>query len=409
MTDRLYLFDDARAREWEPFALTRPAAELVFGAMRLWRRATRAWGVEYGGHLAASHLVGFREEGGPSALTTEDIGGRGTRILVSSRAVVRSPPRELPRAAAELFVDGVRIGWSLPEGTPLPHPRFLAHPGTAPRAKERLDLDGFVLEHLWDLLARGPGQLRRDLDASAADIRLRTPGSDLPAGVHLLGDGVLGLGDGTIVEPGTVLDTESGPILLGPGVRVKGPGRLGGPLFVGPGSTILGGVVSGSYVGPACKVRGEIENSILLGYDNKAHDGFLGHAMLGRWVNLGAATNNSDLRNDHRAVRVHTGEGGVSSGLAKLGCFLGDHVRTGIGTLLGTGAVVGAGCNLFGDRGPVDYRRPFRWGAAPDAPAFRVDRFLDAATRMMSRRGVGLTPDMRALLERAWLSVAGTE
>lgn len=430
MTDRLYLFDDARAREWEPFALTRPAAELVLGAMRFWERATLGWGVEYGGHLAAPHLAGFREEGGPRALTADDVGTRGRRILVSSRAVVRGPPRELPSVPAELCVEGARVGWSLPGGAPLPHPRYLAHPAAAPRMKARLELDGFVLEHLWELPARAPDQLRRDLEegrvtsSSPAAAAGATPGgaapagdgppghpprSVLPAGVHLLGDGPVSLGRGTVVEPGVLLDTESGPIVLGEGVRVRGPGRLVGPLYVGPGSTILGGVVSASYVGPACKVRGDIENSTLLGYDNKAHEGFLGHALLGRWVNIGAATNNSNLRNDYRAVRVHTSKGAVSSGLVKLGCFLGDHVRTGIGTLLGTGAVVGAGCNLFGATTPVRYRPPFRWGAARDAPLFRVDRFLDAATRMMSRRGVTLTPEMRALLERAWLSVAGTE
>lgn len=429
MTPLLYLFDDARARQWEPFALTRPAAELVLGALRLWERATRAWGVEYGGHLAAPHLAGFREDEGPRALAASDVGKRAHRILVSSRAVVRNPPRELPPVPAELCLEGARVGWSLPAGAPLPHPGDLADAAATSRMDERLELDGFVLEHVWELVARTPTQLREDLEGGMFTPPASVPGagtavrhprangnhtaippqSSLPSGAHLLGDGLLTLNSGSVVEPGVLLDTSPGPIVLGEGVRVFGPARLEGPLYVGPGSTILGGKVSASYAGPACRIRGDIEKSVLLGYDNKAHDGFLGRSYLGRWVNLGAMTTNSDLRNDYRDVRVQTSDGAVPSGLTKLGCFVGDHVKTGIGTLLNTGAVIGAGCNLFGGAAPTSQLPPFRWGATRDAPLFRLDRFLDTAARVMNRRGVPLTPGMQAVLERAWLSVAGAD
>ena len=430
MTTRLYLFDDARARQWEPFALTRPVAELVLGALRFWERASRAWDVEYGGHLAAAHLAGFREDEGPTALAASEVSSRNHRILVSSRAVVRDPPRQLPPVPAALCIDGTRVGWSLPAGVPLPHARHLADPAAAPRTGIRVELDGFVLEQVWELVARTAGQLREDLEAAAlTPLPAAPPGgtaerragahpdhpaippsrSSLPAGTHLLGDGPITLGPGAAVEPGVLLDTRPGPIVLGGDVRVCGPARLEGPLYVGPGTTILGGRVCASYVGPACKIRGDVEKSVLLGYDNKAHDGFVGRSYLGRWVNLGAMTTNSDLRNDYREVQVRTGEGAVPSGLFKLGCLVGDHVKTGIGTLLNTGAVIGAGCNLFGARTPTRHLPPFRWGTAPDAPHFRLDRFLDTTARVMNRRGVRLTPEMRAVLERAWLRVAGSD
>ena len=430
MSARLYLFDDARARRWEPFALTRPAAELTLGALRLWERAIRAWGVEYGGHLAAAHLAGFREDEGPGALAASDVASRFHRILVSSRAVVRRSPPELPSVPAELCIGGTTVGWSLPSGTPLPHPRHIADPAAAPRTEAALELDGFVLEHVWELVARTPRQLREDLEdgvfpplasapASGGGLQVTAAGGDgppippsrsrLPPGAHLLGDGLFLAGPATALEPGVLLDTRPGPIVLGRDVRVCGPARLEGPLYVGAGSTVLGGRVCASYVGPACRIRGDIEKSVLLGYDNKAHDGFLGRSCLGRWVNLGAMTTNSDLRNDYRDVRVHTAEGAVSSGLTKLGSLVGDHAKTGIGTLLNTGAVIGAGCNVFGAAVPQSYLAPFRWGATPDAPPFRLDRFLDTAAHVMSRRGVRLTPEMRAVLERAWLSVAGSD
>ncbi len=430
MTARLYLFDDARARRWEPFALTRPVAELVLGALRLWERASRAWGLRYGGHLAPARLAGFREDEGPMVLDGTEVDGRAHRILVSSRAVARDPPQALPPVPADLRIDGTRIGWSLPAGAPLPDPRALADPATAPCAEAALELDGFVLENVWELVARLPAQLREDLEAGrrappgavslgGGDGRRPVAGDGdpamppsrppLPPGAHLLGGGLLTVGPGTMVEPGVLLDTNPGPIVLDEGVRVCGPARLEGPLYVGAGSTILGGRVGASHVGPACRVRGDVEYSVLLGYDNKAHEGFLGRSYLGRWVNLGAMTTNSDLRNDYREVRVRTGAGAVPSGLTKLGCFVGDHVKTGIGTLLNTGAVIGAGCNVFGGTGPTHNLPPFRWGATPDSPPFRLDRFLDATTRAMSRRGVPLTPETRAVLERAWLRVARGE
>lgn len=430
MTTRLFLFDDARARQWEPFGLTRPGAELVLGALRIWERAARAWGVQYGGHLAAAHLAGFREDGGPRALDATDVGTRGHRILMCSRAVVQDPPRSLPEVPTALYIDGGRVGWSLPPGAPLPHPRDLADPAAAAGTEARLELGGFVLEQVWELVTRTPAQLREDLEAgmvaspspgaasgattggaSAAGDRpgAPLPRSSLPPGVHLLGDGLISLGPGTTVEPGVLLDTARGPIVLAEGVRVRGPARLEGPLYVGRDSTILGGTVSASHVGPVCRIRGDIAKSVLLGYDNKAHEGYLGRACLGRWVNLGAGTTNSDLRNDYRDVRVHTDGGAVSSGITKLGCFLGDHVKTGIGTLLSTGAVIGAGCNVFGGGAPINSLPPFRWGAAPDAPLFRLNRFLDTATQVMNRRAVPLSPDMRAVLERAWRRAAVPE
>ena len=178
--------------------------------------------------------------------------------------------------------------------------------------------------------------------------------------------------------------------------------RLEGPAFIGPDTTILGGVLSEVSIGPVCKVRGEVECSLILGYTNKAHDGFLGHAYLGRWVNLGALTTNSDLKNNYGPVRVGGADGPVETGLMKVGCFLGDHVKTGIGTLLNTGTVVGAGSNLFGGEMPPTYVPPFSWGNGTKLTEFRLERFLEVATQAMGRRGMELDAEMEALLRRAW-------
>ena len=157
--------------------------------------------------------------------------------------------------------------------------------------------------------------------------------------------------------PGTV------GIRLDDGVEVRAGARLAGPVHAGVGSRLLGGPFDAVSAGPRCYLRGEIEETVVLGYTNKAHDGFLGHAYLGSWVNLGAMTTNSDLKNNYGSVRLGDRDGEIETGLIKLGCLIGDHVKTAIGTMLNTGTVVEAGANLFGDSRPPKWIRAFAWGA----------------------------------------------
>jgi hypothetical protein len=153
--------------------------------------------------------------------------------------------------------------------------------------------------------------------------------------------------------------------------------------------------------GPVCKLRGEIADSVFVGYANKAHDGYLGHALVGRWVNLGAGTTNSDLKNSYGNVRVQLPHERVSTNLMKVGVFLGDHVKTGIGTLLTTGGVVGAGSNVFGG-GPAAprYLPAFSWSSAAGVEPFRFDKFVEVAQAAMARRGHTLTPGVEDVLRR---------
>jgi hypothetical protein len=146
---------------------------------------------------------------------------------------------------------------------------------------------------------------------------------------------------------------------------------------------------------------------VLVAYVNKAHEGYLGHALVGRWVNLGALTTNSDLKNNYSTVTVWTPDGDVDTEQIKIGCYLGDHVKTGIGTLLNTGTVVGAGSNIFGGAMPPVAVPPFSWGSGSDLTEYRLDKFLETAERVMARRDVTLTAGMRQVLKAAWSATAG--
>jgi UDP-N-acetylglucosamine diphosphorylase/glucosamine-1-phosphate N-acetyltransferase len=193
-----------------------------------------------------------------------------------------------------------------------------------------------------------------------------------------------------VVEPHVVFDTTTGPIYIGAGSHVHAFTRLVGPCYIGRNVTVMGGDISGCSIGDVCKVRGELSSTIFLGHSNKGHDGFVGHSYLGRWVNLGAGTITSNLKNTYGSVALWTPSGIRDTGLQFLGTMFGDHVKTGIGLRLTTGTVLGMGANVYGNMPPKAVA-PFSWGDAPDYVVYRADKFLETAARMMSRRHVALT------------------
>jgi len=399
----LVLFDDERARAWTPFTVTRPAGELLFGCLTLRERAEHFWGEACVGHLVDPRLEGFDEPGAAPVVKADtldsaaDLGAGSPRIFFSSRAVpdfVPAPPLHEP---AILTMEGQIVGWVLPPGAASPDENDLLKPDGSAMDFPEVEIPGRVLSNIWDLMA-GSG------DRVSSDVPVLFPESrfTLAEGVHVSGAERVSLGDHVHLEASVHLDASDGPIRLSDGVHVSAFTRLAGPAFVGPDTHVLGGSLGNVTIGPACRVRGEISSAVLLGYVNKAHEGYLGNAYVGRWVNLGALTTNSDLKNNYSTVRVHTTEGSVDTGLIKVGCFLGDHVKTGIGTLLPTGCVVGLGSNLFGGVMAPPHVPPFSWGTGEHLEEYDIERFLDTAAMAMSRREVSLEKGGRALLQRAW-------
>jgi UDP-N-acetylglucosamine diphosphorylase / glucose-1-phosphate thymidylyltransferase / UDP-N-acetylgalactosamine diphosphorylase / glucosamine-1-phosphate N-acetyltransferase / galactosamine-1-phosphate N-acetyltransferase len=418
----LVLFDDAVARRWRPFTLTRPAGELLFGTCTLRARAERVLGLECIGHLAAPHLADYEEHDAPGVLdalpTDRDV------LLLCSRAVPAwTVARPRPGGAPGLVtVGGVACGWYAPAGSTVPAallrgwleegvngPReAAAGPGAdaviavarvpasaPPGAAPALRLEGQVLERLWQLIHGNGGQIARDVSALCGEE------AALPLYVHQLGAGGVYVGEGVELEPGVVLDTRAGPVWIDDGAIVQAYTRLAGPAYLAPGAHLLGGRFCDLTAGPHCRLHGEVEASVILGYTNKAHEGFLGHAYLGRWVNLGAFTTVSDLKNNYHPVRIWTPDGEVDTGELKMGPLLGDHVRTGIGLLLNTGTVVGAAANLFGSVMPPKHVPPFSWGEGEELVDYAVEKFLETTEIAMSRRNVQLTPRLKAQLRTA--------
>jgi len=200
---------------------------------------------------------------------------------------------------------------------------------------------------------------------------------------------------------GTVLDAADGPIIIEEGVRIFPHATIMGPAIIGKDSLIKIGakIYEGTSIGPVSKIGGEVENSIVLGYSNKQHDGYLGHSYLGEWVNLGADTNTSDLKNDYSPVRVTIEEEEFNTHSLFVGLLIGDHSKSAINTQFNTGTVVGVSCNVFDSGFPPKWIPNFSWGGAQGFVNYRSDKALLVAETVLNRRKKQLTHAQRTLLQ----------
>jgi UDP-N-acetylglucosamine diphosphorylase/glucosamine-1-phosphate N-acetyltransferase len=276
-----------------------------------------------------------------------------------------------------------------------------------------VEAGGVVIRRPWELVERNAAQLRRQF-ADRVPPRLG-PWSRLgwrPEGTIVLGSAEQLLIDPDArIEPQVVFDTTRGPITVAAGAVVQTFSRLDGPCHIGAGTHVYGGarLRGGVTLGPHCRVGGEVECSIAQGYSNKYHDGFLGHSYLGAWVNIGAGAQTSDLRHDYCEVSVRVRGDAVPTGQTKVGCFLGDHVKVGLGCLLNTGTVAGA----FGQFLPAGRLLPKEVPAFCTtsfdrlAPRGELDTVLATAERVMQRRGQELTPAHAGVYRALYAGTAG--
>lgn len=226
------------------------------------------------------------------------------------------------------------------------------------------------------------------------------------------------IGDPALIflEPGAVveaaiLNTTGGPIHLGRGAEIMEGCMVRGPLALGEGAVLkMGAKVYGpSSFGPECRVGGEVSNSVMLGYSNKGHDGFLGNSVLGEWCNLGADTNTSNLKNTYGPVQAfsYARNAMVDTGLQFCGLVMGDHGKSGINTMFNTGTVVGVAANVFGGGFPPKHIPSFAWGGSEGFSVHALNKALETAQRVMERRHIPLTDVDRAILEHVFSDTAG--
>ena len=395
----IVLYDDSSARAFEPFATTRPLGEVRAGAL-LGRERWALWfGRSVDACIAAPHLVHFAEFEAPPIASGSIPAGAW---LVNTRALPR-----LDGAAAGVAdtirigarVAAVRLRQTLVDTAGRLRDGTLDLESLVPHDAVPMSIDGVWLDAPWDIIRHLSTQLEQDIPALAATLdTTRLNASATPNGPVVLGEWPVFVESGAHIEPFTVFDTHGGPVLLRRGATVLAFTRIVGPCYVGRDSSVSSDRIAASSIGDVCRVHGELSMSVLIGHANKGHDGFVGHSLLGRWVNLGAGTVTSNLKNSYGTVTMWSPSGVRDTGLQFVGTFFGDHVKTGIGLRLTTGCVLGAGANVM-DAMPPKALAPFSWGTGAPYDVFDRDKFLDTATRVMARRHVELDARQRTHLE----------
>lgn len=366
----LILFDDPVIRTaLLPFTYTRPVAAMRVGILTIAEKWEKWLGTK-----ASFQTVDYLQKKFPAVSTTDNLMLNGAicpdeKLVQALHAL---PPRHF-------LVQGQRlIAAYRPEGEMSPANTLEYH--------EPLT----IIDQTWSIFRENASQLKVDYKIITAG-RRSAPIEDKHTIVY--GTDVF-LEEGVYIRA-AVLNAETGPIYLGKNSIVQEGALIRGSFALGEGSHVnMGAKLRGdTTVGPFSKIGGEVSNSVIFGYSNKGHDGFLGNSVLGEWCNLGADTNTSNLKNNYDTTRLYSHATGrfENTGLQFCGLMMGDHSKAGINTMFNTATVVDVCSNIFGEGYPRNYVTSFAWGGASGFITYQLNKALETAERVMARRNVTLT------------------
>jgi UDP-N-acetylglucosamine diphosphorylase/glucosamine-1-phosphate N-acetyltransferase len=403
MAKKLFIFEDDKYGRFFPLTCNRPVYELLCGMRRMREKTESFFPDAETTLLCRDHLKPVLRARTGHRVNELGVGDEDQILLVNGRILTTQALRDELKFSEEerfYFRGEDLVGWTgRGEGFKNLTSSFgsLFVKGQIRTLKSKVDfleLDANMVDYIWDLVSQNGSEIAADFELMKPhlDVKSMLKQTQVDDQALIYDVEKVYIGKDSSVEGQVVLDAREGPIFIGERVTIQPHTRVSGPCYIGEDCVLVGGKVGGgSSIGPVCRIGGEVEQSIFLGYSNKCHEGFLGHSYLGEWVNLGALTTNSDLKNNYGPVKVMVDGSLVDSGLAKVGAFLGDHVKTGIGTLLNTGMTVGFASNLFGG-GMIEERSipPFSWVGPGKCEEYRLDKAIETARAVMTRRNVEL-------------------
>jgi UDP-N-acetylglucosamine diphosphorylase/glucosamine-1-phosphate N-acetyltransferase len=402
---RLVVFEDVWYRNLLPLVYWRACFELRCGYELLLDKIERTW-PEVELHLYVrsdlADVVSERHDApvnktpdGPAVfvngrllrgLDVDQIKPNSYGVSGGSVVYVNADAETAGRLSAGVFLDGTQLSAAVAK---------------LERVECKLGKHG-LMEYPWDLVHANEDELVNDWKRSEGDVI----DGEVCQGAYILNSSSVHVGKGTVIKPCAVLDAEDGPIYIGENVTISPNSTVQGPCYIGDGCLVqpTAMVREGTTLGPVCKVGGELECTIIHGYSNKQHTGFLGHAYVCEWVNLGAGCTNSDLKNTYGSVRVPVNGKEVDSGETFVGMMIGDHSKTGINTSFATGSVMGTCCNVFYSSYPEKFIPSFSWYTDKGLAKYDARRGIEVARKVMGRRKKDMTP----ALEKLFLSLPET-
>ncbi len=387
------LFDGKNRSNLLPFTFTRPVSEIRIGILTITEKWARITGVQPSFHTQAYLSVKF-----PSALAESNILINGgvcpTSILWSEIQALKT--------GEGLYLQDTLVACLLPkEGVA----NFNEVDFTPSNRIESAEQKAIVVNYTYDIFAKNG-------DAIEADFAVLTAGrksQPISATNQTVNPERIFIEPGATVEF-SILNASTGPIYIGADAEIMEGCKVRGPfaLCEHGGLKMDAKIYGPTTVGPHCKVGGEVNNVVFFAYSNKGHDGFMGNAVVGEWVNIGADTNNSNLKNTYEEVKLwnYTSERFEKTGLTFCGVMMADHAKCGINTMFNTGTVVGVAANIFGSGFPRNFVPSFAWGGAQGFDTFMLNKFYKTAEAMCARRKVAFTEADRDILKHVFEQTA---
>lgn len=400
MSRQIIIFEDEDFRNLLPIAHTRPVFDIRCGVDTLADKAIQAYPGAQAGFRARPELAKLiKQQKG-----TDRVNARfeGRALLLNGRvlwdeSLAERVPAEGPEriytqngtiVAARLDYESLgKVNWSKMKL----NGQFNAIP------KEEIEAD--EIHYSWDAIYKNRGELVKDFKRRGCN---GAKEGKVYNGAFLVDPANITIAAGAKIKPCAVIDAEDGPVFIDEGAEIMPHTFIQGPCYIGKNSIVKPGakIYHGATIGDVCKIGGEVEESIFHSHSNKQHDGFIGHSYIGMWVNIGADTNNSDLKNNYGEVKCFVNGEPVLTGHQFMGLTMGDHSKSGINTMFNTGTVIGVCCNLFGPGFLPKYIPSFSWGGQHRLVEYRLDKCVEVARRVMKRRNVELTETEEDLLHK---------
>ncbi len=394
MTQHTILFDDNRREHLLPLTFTRPVSMIRVGILTIAEKWEKMLGVSCY-HLTEAYLQK------KFSLPTQP----GVCIMINGGI--------LPNTKLVKDIKGLQIGEAIFNGDSLVAAILPAIP-----------TNGFSLQKEFYSktinIAEKPAEIlnpwdifRLNGEAIEADFELLTQGrksQPIPQSNTVFAPEKIFIEEGAVVQC-SILNAQAGPIYIGKDSEVMEGSLVRGPFALGEHSALkMGAKIYGpTTIGPHSKVGGEVNNCVIFGYSNKAHDGFIGNSVIGEWCNLGADTNTSNLKNNYASVKLwnYVKRGFVDTGLQFCGLIMGDHSKCSINTMFNTGTVVGVSANIFGDGFPRNFIPSFSWGGAQGFTTYKTSKAFETAEIVMGRRGIELSQVDKDILSHIFDQTAG--
>ncbi len=385
----LVFFDDGRGH-FGPMTDLRSAVDLRSGILTSAERLSREVGLPVIGMIVPGSLEGVVAAAHPDLAVNIMPEGEGPFLVLNAR-LLELPTGDLPAlGTAMVDSDDQSIGSALLDRSSLQS--LIEHRELPDGVSRSSKVDLPLARAAWDVFATAGSRIASDLDLLAAEIGASS--DPRTQGAMVLGDHPVQVDDTVGIDPGVVLDAREGAIFIGPGVHLGIHAAIHGPCAVLDGTRIAdhATIKANTVIGPHCRIGGEVGGTVFQGFANKSHDGHLGDSWVGSWANLGAATVNSNLLNTYGEVTMKLTPGGprIRSGRQFLGCIVGDHAKTAIGTRIMTGTAIGTGAMVATSTPPPATTPAFAWLTDDGTRSYRFEKFIEVARAVMARRKIVL-------------------